>query len=434
MYLKRVRRLIAALAASGFLNIILLTSIFYSMVKERSPALYCEQRPTLRSKKQTPITATETGNYTILRLQTLSYENLIPHLNSVIPVENGYCERDLALSCLVEFHYFDLDRALLGSANRVQKRMITYGRRSDGSPAMITIYPALSEASFNSIVTFANNEKWPQTAKGLFHILKQNKESYESSLSDAFYLTPTFAVIELLFRRLETPIEKKEILTMLLEGDWQMLFNFAKQQRLYGDISDARRQRILLEYIAKNSTSAASLLLKIDAPFATKKLDDQQVLSILALLSEKTNESEKFALDLLTSPRSDAVWKMAATRLDSYAGEEIPGNLQYQSALQRFIPTAADSKPKGLEKTPSIAMTEKNKIIFQKPPERPLTTMKAMPKKAQQPDRLYIVQEGDTLWKVSRKFNIDVAYLRRYNKLTSDTLKPNSAIRVPATN
>ncbi len=404
------------------------------MVKERSPALYCEQRPTLRSKKQIPLATSENGNRTILHLQTLSYENLIPHLNSTTPVENGYCERDLALSCLVEFHHFDLDRALLGSASRIQKRMITYGRRKDGSPAMITIYPALSEASFTSIITFANNEKWPQTAKGLFHILKQKKEFYESSLLDAFYLTPTFAAIDALFRRSESSLDKNEIVTMLLEGDWQMLFNFAKQQRLYGDISDTRRQHILLEYIAKNSPSAAALLLKMDAPFATKKLDDQHVLSILTLLTEKTKESEKFALDLLTSPRSDAVWKMAATRLYSYAGEEIPGNLHYQLALQRFAPAAADSKIKILEKSPVIVMTEKNKNILQKPPEKPLTALKIVPKKAQQSDRLYIVQEGDTLWKVSRKFNIDIAYLRRYNKLTSDTLKPNSAIRVPTTN
>lgn len=433
MYLKRVRRLIAALAVSGFLNIILLTSIFYSMVKERSPALYCEQRPTLTLKKQTPIAATETGSHTILRLQALSYEKLIPHLNSTIPVENGYCERDLALSCLVEFHYFDLDRALQGSTHRLQKRMITYGRRTDGSPAMITVYPALSDASFNSIILFASNEQWPQTAKGLFHILKQKKEPSDSSLLDAFYLTPTFAAIEPIFRRLEIPIEKKEIVSILLEGDWQMLFNFAKQQRLYGDISDARRQHILLEYIAKGSPSAAVLLLKTDAPFATKKLDDQHVLRILALLTEKTEESEKFALALLTSPRSDAVWKMAATRLYGFAGEDLPSNLQYQLALSRFAQTTTNAKPISIEKAPVAVVKVANKSTLEKPVERPEETVKTAAKK-NQPDRLYIVQEGDTLWKVSRKFNIDVALLRRYNKLTSDILKPNSALRVPASN
>lgn len=405
MYLKRVRRLIAALAVSGFLNIILLTTIFYSMVKERSPALYCEQSPALQPNKQASIITTETGSHTILRLQTLPYEKLVTLLNSTIPVENGYCERDLALSCLVEFHYFDLDRALHGSTQRLQKRMITYGRRTDGSPAMLTIYPALSEDSFNSIIKFANHEQWPQTAKGLFHILKQKKELSDSSLLDAFYLTPTFAAIEPLFRRLEVPIEKKEIVTILIEGGWQTLFNFAKQQRLYGDVSNERRQQILLEYIANGSPSAAAMLLKIDAPFAIKKLDDQQVLSILTLLTKKMDESEKFALAMLSSPRSDAVWKMAATRLYGFASEEIPSNLQYQTALKRFAPTTAEFKSKSIEK--------------------PMETKKP------QADRLYIVQEGDTLWKVSRKFNIDVAQLKRYNKLTSDTLKPNTAIRVP---
>lgn len=46
-------------------------------------------------------------------------------------------------------------------------------------------------------------------------------------------------------------------------------------------------------------------------------------------------------------------------------------------------------------------------------------------------DRLYIVQEGDSLWKIARRFNVDVEHLRAHNKLKSDALKPGTPIRIP---
>jgi LysM repeat protein len=46
-------------------------------------------------------------------------------------------------------------------------------------------------------------------------------------------------------------------------------------------------------------------------------------------------------------------------------------------------------------------------------------------------DYLYIVQEGDSLWKLSRKYNVEVDVLKRYNRLSSDNLAPSTAIRIP---
>ncbi len=71
-------------------------------------------------------------------------------------------------------------------------------------------------------------------------------------------------------------IDKTELLTVLCQGTWKMLSNFAEQQRVSQDLSPARRQKLLLEYIAHESRAAAHVLIKSDAGFATNKLDDNQ--------------------------------------------------------------------------------------------------------------------------------------------------------------
>lgn len=430
MYFKHTKRLIGALAVSGFLNILLLTSMCYWIFKERTPALYCEQKPSIKQKPEAPpLAADESTSQWIRKLQALSYDQLLKKLKSTTIVENGFFERDLALACLVAFHHFDLARSLEGYPYRPQKRVIAYGRRTNGSLALITVYPGLSEVHFASISAFAGSELWPQTPKGLFLLLQAKKgKPAESSLLDAFFLTSEFSAIEPLFRRLNPAVERNEIVSVLLQGDFAMLAKLAEQQRQFGDLSDVRRQNVLLEYVQKGSLAAAALMLKVDGAFAAKKLDDHQVLSLLSLLSEKTEHSEQFAIALLKNPRSDAVWKMAAQRLYDYAGEGVPENFHYQSALMRFVPSAINSQIKGIEK-PQVIPEKKSAPPANVPTKPPVKITKApIPSRG---DFLYIVQEGDNLWKLSRRFNVEIEVIKHYNRLTSDNLVPSTAIRIP---
>lgn len=352
MYFNQAKGLIGALAISGFLNIILLTSIFYSQMKERPPALYCEQKPALKLSKQPPLSADESSSHLILRLQALPYEQLIGKLKSLAPLENGHTERDLALACLVACHYFDLPRALEGSASLLQERLVTY-QQPNGSNSSIKIYSALSNAQFAAITAFATNERWPQTPKGLFLLLQKKKENYDSTLLDAFFLTSEFMALEALFKRTETPLNKMEIVNFLIEGDWTLLSQIFEQQRLYGNISDLRRQQVLLDYAQKGSTAAANLLSKTDASISKTPVP---VVSVPVV--------------------------------------SVP-----------VVSPPVVAAPVKVSKRPT----------------------QILPKS----DRLYIVQDGDTLWKLSQRFNIEIIDLKRYNKLTSDALTPNSALRIP---
>lgn len=432
VHFQHITRLIIALGVSGGLNIALLTLIFYWMVVDRPPTPYCELKPAVKEQQQPSLAEDLTNSEIIRRFRTYSMEQLIFKLASPRLVESGYTERDLALSCLIAFHHFDQTRAFAETHQSIQKRSIVYGQRPNGTPAEIIVYPGLSNSQYESILQFAKTERWPQTSKGLFLLLQKQKVFLDPSLVDAFILTPEFLAIETLFSRSENPVEKQELIRLLIEGEWKMAADFKEQQRVSQDLSPARRQRILLDYIEHGSKMAAFLMLKIESTFAVKKLDDSHVLSILKLLEDKTSEGDKFALALLESPRSDAVWKLAATRLYQYAGEEKPDNYQHQAALLRFLPAAAiKNTMKGMEKPQVIPEMNKELSIISKPiiskPIKQVVTSAPLAKK----DRLYLVQGGDNLWRISRRFNIDVKVLKKYNKLDSDSLKPGTALRIP---
>ncbi len=189
-------------------------------------------------------------------------------------------------------------------------------------------------------------------------------------------------------------------------------------------------------------------MLKTDGPVAVRKLDDMHVKAMLALLTEKTTEAEKFALALLTSPRGDSVWQLAALRLYQYAGEPVPEKFQHHEALARFLskktairkavpaPIAIANAAKPIVNTPKpIVNAAKATTPPSKPQNKPSAkTVVAVVKKEPiaKKDRLYIVQEGDSLWKISRRFKIDMEKIKAYNRMTSDNLKPGTSLRIPA--
>jgi len=430
-HLQQIKRLIIVLAISGSLNIVLFTLFFYQMVKDVPPTPYFELKPAIHEEQQPPLAVEHTNSEVIRRLRTLTFDQLILKLSNSDLVENGYSERDLALACLAAFHHFDLPRALAGT--QLQERKMSYGRRPNGNPAEIVVYPGLTNTNFETIQNFAKTERWPLTPKGVFTLLQKKQNISDSSLNDVFLLTSEFLAFETLFNRSEVPVDKQELLSLLIEGDWKMLASFAEQQRASQDLSPARRQRVLLDYIVHGSKTAAFVMLKVDGPFAAKKLDDYHVLSILTLLDEKTPETEKFAIALLTSPRSDAVWKLAATRLYEYAGEDRPENLEHQDALTRFVPGAKKISKviKGIEKPQVMPVAKKN--ISKS--DKTINAIKKVPVKVAAPvkrDRFYTIQTGDNLYRISKKFNVNVETLKKVNKLTSDALKPGSTLRIPA--
>lgn len=438
-YLNHIHKLIIVLVISGGLNILLLSGVFYWWFKESTPSAYIEHKPALKQQQEMPL-ASERGNAELIHyFRSLSFEQLVDKLSNQQLIENGYSQRDIALASLVTFHHLDLTRALVGHVQPSQDRAIIYGQLKSGKPALITVYPGLSDQQFQAIIDFVKTERWPLTSKGLFWALKRSN-SIEPTMFDAFAMTPEFLSVELLFNRSGAHVLKEDLQNMLLDGTWAMLSDFYEKQKQVQDLSPARRQRFLLEYIDRRSKAAAYVMLKIDGDFALKKLDDEHVVALLRLMSDKTPESEKFALNLLTRPRGDAVWKIAAAKLYQYAGESIPEKNLHHLAMLRFNPghiltevpqvkiEPVKVEQKIKKETTRISSNIKKEPVISSNIKKETAKVK-MPQP--QKDRLYIVQDGDSLWKISRRFDIDIDVLRNYNKLKSDFLKPGTSLKIP---
>lgn len=424
----QLRRLSKALLFSGALNIMLVAFLFYGFIKETPPTPYCELKPANKQEQQAPL-AVEYTNADVVRLfKALSFDQLVTRLTNTQLVENGFTQRDLALAALVSFHHLDLSRALLGHPQPAQQRKIQFGTNTHGETVEVVVYPGFSEQQFQAIIQFAHTERWPMTSHGLYALLRKQGGEYDPSLADAFFLTSEFLSVEILFNRSEVHIDKTELLTVLCQGTWKMLSSFAEQQRVSQDLSPARRQKFLLDYIGHESRAAAYVLIKSDPGFASNKLDDNQVLTVLNLLVVKTPEAEKFALALLMSPRSDGVWQLAASKLFDYAGDLKPEKNIHHAALQKFGPQLTHPLATQLER-------ERNKQRIVKPiiskPIAAIAKERVKPSMPMRTIRSYIVQEGDSLWKIAKKFKIDIDKLKDLNRLDSDFLKPGTSLKIP---
>lgn len=451
MEVSRIRRLTQALFISGLLNIVLLTMLFHWWVREVPTTADFELISVLQ-EKQAGTLADHSNAEALRKLRTMPLEQLAAKLSDTQVVENGYTYRDLALAALVAFHHFDLQRALQGLPSPSQQRLIPYGKNSAGIVLEVVAFPGLSEEHFQAITRFAATEQWPMTAQGLFALLQKPEGLQDTSLMDAFVLTPEYLAVETLFRRTEKYVDRIRLLTLLSQGDWQRLATFAESQRLTQDLSPERRQRFLLDYINNGSKVAAQLLLYTDPAFAVNKIDDAQVAKVLKLLTDKTPEAERYSLVMLTSPRSDMVWNAAAERLYLFAGEPQPEKNLHHHALVRFVPGALAKLAPNIaavpkQKTPVQQKPLKPVVVAPKKPVKPMTAPKVVkntPKpKAKPAEKKQVamntpkrpiahkVVEGDSLWKISKKYKVSVDVLKKRNRLASDALAPGTVLMIP---
>ncbi|NGX37396.1 MAG: Peptidoglycan endopeptidase LytF [Chlamydiae bacterium] len=384
-WVKKAKWLTQGLIISGTLNIGLLsTFIYFAMSDSKKPlALQSEKAPTdIREKLNLQELLT--------KYSTLSFQDLLLRLGNNGHVESGYTRRDLALSCLVAFYHFNLERALGGIV--LQKRDITFTRTQE--PCTLTIFPGLADYQFQAIVHYAKTEKWPLTSQGLFFEIQSTKPPYDPTLLEAFYLTPEFHFINLLFTKTGINLKKEHIVALLSQGDWSSLSETSNHLRMNPEFTPEERRRFLLELTQNQSKLAAKVLLETDQEYCLKHLDNNQVLYLCNLLTDRTNPA--FLKELLLNPRSDEIWKRAAELLYEQAAENPPTELNLEQAKRRFIELkSSTTKPRVLAKN------------------------------------TYTVVTGDSLWKIARAHNTSVQALRDTNHLKTDSLKVGQTLTIP---
>jgi LysM repeat protein len=141
------------------------------------------------------------------------------------------------------------------------------------------------------------------------------------------------------------------------------------------------------------------------------------------------------------------VRKQAAATLYAFAGENIPEKYEHIQALARFIPQDVLKQQAQLvnKSIPVLTPTPVSKLMNEKATTIPSSTSakaaifsRVEPTKKndgffsfQRKERTYIIQKGDNLWKIGRKYNIDVDKLRNHNKLSDDRLQIGQVIKLP---
>ncbi len=374
---KKFRVLTLALIFSGALNIGLMAALVFQRLETKEGGLSISPMAHGSTHKQ------ETTNSQILEsMAKLSFRELVSFLTNKDLVEEGYTKRDLALAALVAHHHFHLEKALAGSS--LQKRTLLEN---------VDVFPSLGDEQFDAVIRYAYEEKWPLTTEGLVFFL-QKQTPFEESLAQAFMVTPEFHALQVLFQKTGSPLEGAQLVQLVREGNWDILARFAQEQTQMLDLSVEKRRRLLLSYLASHSPTAAQLLLKTDFGFALKKLDDRGILDLLQLLREKSEEAAHFCVELLRSPRSDAVWQSAAICLYSYTGEPIPASVDPKGALAHFAPSA-------------------------------------VPQPVLVPTLSHVVKEGESLWKIARQYKLKVDELVRLNGLDKDKLHPGMVLKLP---
>src|SRR5579872_5871162 len=187
-WIRRTRVLTQALIISGTLNISLLTTFIYFVLKEKNNSSTFEISA-LEVKPGTPTPPPLTNENIARAYSQMPLSDLLIRLEDKELVEEGFTKRDLSLACLVAFHHFNLERALGGLV--LQKRLISFRNDGEGGEVVdLTLFPGLADYQFQAIIRYAKTEKWPLTSQGLFYEIKRSKSPRDPSLLEAFSFTP----------------------------------------------------------------------------------------------------------------------------------------------------------------------------------------------------------------------------------------------------
>lgn len=379
---------------SGTLNIGLLSTLMYLALRED---------PKIELESQSTKIASPFSNEQVLQSYSrLSFGDLQVRLESEELVEEGYTKRDLALACLVAFHHLSVDRALGGIP--LQKRVISFHDPSGEGMVELVVFAGLQDAHFAGILQFIRTEKWPLTARGLFLEIVKSSSLTDASLLEAFYCTPEFHSIYALIQKHVPSSQKEVVLALLKQGSWQRLktvFDYLRTEQQYTE--EMFKGFLVVYALEARSRIAADYLLQHEEAFVLKKFDDGQLLSFLELYHGEPQKLEKLAKELLLSRRNDEIRKRAALTLYQAAKEPFPEQYDYREAVVRFC-------SHGIEVNLPVSPAPSSPVLK---------------------GTIHKVQEGDSLWKIARKYGVNIEAIRTLNQLETDRLRIGKELKIP---
>ena len=347
-----------------------------------------------RENRVTSVVLEESNGEVLASYFKKNFTELARALKDKTILQDGYTKRDLALACLVNYHYLNLDKAISGK--QIQRRKLTFIHQEGGEGFHVEVFPGLDDLDFTMVEKFVKEEKWPLSAEGLFIELKKEREP---SLEAAFLATPEFYLLYTSLKRLDEHLSKERVLQFLLIGGWEGIQNWITKLREGCDPLEAMREG-LQEYVRKGCSDAATLWITLDSEFIQRKLSDLELHRLMQQVKENGLATNIFLKQVLCSVRSDEVRKEAALKLYAFVGLIPPDPYDHEQALKAFLPSMFAKKIAPVSYAPPVVKKHK-------------------------------VTEGDSLWKISRQYKVSIETLRETNGLKSDQLKPGQELVIP---
>ena len=118
-------------------------------------------------------------------------------------------------------------------------------------------------------------------------------------------------------------------------------------------------------------------------------------------IGENTLSTNLFLKKTLSSVRSDRVREASGKKLYEFKDGKGPEIYKHEEAIRVFLPSLF------MEKAPEVEI------------------------KQQTTHRLHRVSDGDSLWKISKRYKVSIEDLREKNHLKSDRLRPGQEIIIP---
>lgn len=380
LFAHKIRFLTQILLLSVILNIAFLIIFFYFFIRENPVPVVFSYQPSFPTPEKL-----YTNQEVIKTFEHLPVEKLFSLLEDDRLIEEGIKARDLSLALLVFRDHLDIDRAF-------GKKMSPHRILKLENGAALPLFSGFSDEEYKQVSSFVALEKWPFSFDRLFPVIKSQGESADPALLQMFFQSEECFAVERLFSQGPIALQKKVLLSLLREGSYETLHAFSESQKACSDTSQNKRLEFLMNYIKEGSKTAALLLLYTDLPYVTKYADDKMVLTILKLLPERSEKGFFFAATLLNSLRSDAVKRQAEEFLSH--DKELAHRFYNRPALGNLRPTFRD-----------------------KPPAAP-------------PPSQHVVQPGESLWSIARKYNISVEELVKINHLPTTSLQSGRILKL----
>ncbi|MBM3193533.1 MAG: LysM peptidoglycan-binding domain-containing protein [Chlamydiae bacterium] len=390
-WMKKIRFLTKLLLVSVAFNIGLATSVFYMRSEKKNDR-------ELRVKK---VVLEKTNAEVLAHYFKNSFKELVRELKDKTVLQDGYTKRDLALACLVNYHYLNVEKAISGKP--LQRRKLTFVHQDGGEGFQVEVFPNLDDLDFSLIEKFIREEKFPFSMEGLFIDLKRQGSEKDPVLEKAFFAAFEFTLLHTGLKRLHESLAKEELLDCLLEGNFEELQKWVNQTKLGSSFLDGMRD-FFSQSLKKGASQSLSLWVALDSDYIQRKFTDLELHGLIQHLKENTVPVNIFLKQILCSVRSDEVRKEAALKL--YQFEKIVPKEPYdhEEALKRFLPMMFVKKEAPKQESASYTPLQKK----------------------------HTVSEGESLWKISRKYKISIEEIREYNHLKSDKLKPGQELFLPS--